>query len=74
MKRQIPGLHSGQQLTARHLEGMFLVRVDTASYRIPSPRGCTAASEHCGSSIGSFGTLPMTPNCSGKIKWTRKRF
>ena len=33
MKRQIPGLHSGQQLTARHLEGMFLVRVDTASYR-----------------------------------------
>ena len=33
MKRQIPGLHSGQQATARHLEGMFLVRVDTASYR-----------------------------------------
>ena len=33
MKRQIPGLHTGQQATARHLEGMFLVRVDTASYR-----------------------------------------
>jgi hypothetical protein len=33
MKRQIPGLHSGQQATARHLEGLFLVRVDTASYR-----------------------------------------
>jgi hypothetical protein len=33
MKRQIRGLHSGQQATARHLEGLFLVRVDTASYR-----------------------------------------
>ena len=33
MRRQIPGLHSGQQATARDLEGMFLVRVDTASYR-----------------------------------------
>ena len=33
MKRQIPGLHTGQQATARHLEGLFLVRIDTASYR-----------------------------------------
>jgi hypothetical protein len=33
MKRQIPGLHSGQQATARPLEGLFLVRVDTAAYR-----------------------------------------
>jgi len=33
MKRQIPGLHTGQQATTRHLEGLFLVRVDTASYR-----------------------------------------
>jgi len=33
MRRQIPGLHSGQQATARPLEGLFLVRVDTASYR-----------------------------------------
>jgi len=33
MKRQIPGLHSGQQATACPLEGLFLVRVDTASYR-----------------------------------------
>jgi len=32
MKRQIPGLHTGQQATARHLEGLFLVRIYTASY------------------------------------------
>ena len=96
MKRHIPGLHVGRQATASHLEGMFLVRVDTASYRwhpqkpflvlrfvilepnslphVPSPGGCTAASEHFGSSIGFFGTSAMTPNCSVKIKWMRKRF
>ena len=33
MKRHIPGLHVGRQATASHLEGLFLVRVDTASYR-----------------------------------------
>ena len=33
MRRHIPGLHSGQQTTDRHLEGLFLVRVDAASYR-----------------------------------------
>ncbi len=33
MKRHIPGLHAGRQPTASQLEGMFLVRVDTASYR-----------------------------------------
>ena len=33
MRRHIPGLHAGQPAAASPLEGMFLVRVDTASYR-----------------------------------------
>ena len=33
MKRHIPGLHSGQQDHESTLEGLFLVRVDAASYR-----------------------------------------
>ena len=33
MKRQIPGLHSRQQDRESLLEGLFLVRVDAASYR-----------------------------------------
>jgi hypothetical protein len=33
MKRHIPGLHSRQQDPESLLEGLFLVRVDTASYR-----------------------------------------
>ena len=33
MKRHIPGLHSGQQEAAQPLEGLFLVRVEWASYR-----------------------------------------
>ena len=33
MKRHIPGLHSGQQDHESTIEGLFLVRVDAASYR-----------------------------------------
>ncbi|MFZ0738542.1 MAG: hypothetical protein WCA98_18535 [Candidatus Acidiferrales bacterium] len=33
MKRHIPGLHSGQPTTDHPLDGLFLVRVDAASYR-----------------------------------------
>ena len=33
MKRHIPGLHARQQNAASLLEGLFLVRVDSASYR-----------------------------------------
>src|SRR6202045_5453112 len=33
MKRPIPGLHSRQQNCEDLLEGLFLVRVDSASYR-----------------------------------------
>ena len=33
MKRHIPGLHSRQQDGGRPLEGLFLVRVEWASYR-----------------------------------------
>jgi hypothetical protein len=33
MKRHIPGLHSRQQDQENLLEGLFLVRVDSASYR-----------------------------------------
>ena len=33
MKRHIPGLHSGQQDRDGALEGLFLVRIDVASYR-----------------------------------------
>ena len=33
MKRHIPGLHSRQQDRENLLEGLFLVRVDSASYR-----------------------------------------
>ena len=33
MKRQIPGLHLNQQGVENRLEGLFLVRVDKASYR-----------------------------------------
>ena len=33
MRRHIPGLHAGLPATASRLEGMFLVRVDAASYR-----------------------------------------
>jgi hypothetical protein len=33
MRRQIPGLHSRQQDTATPLDGLFLVRVERASYR-----------------------------------------
>ena len=33
MKRHIPGLHSRQQGHENLLEGLFLVRVDSASYR-----------------------------------------
>jgi hypothetical protein len=33
MKRHIPGLHSRQQDRESALEGLFLVRVDAASYR-----------------------------------------
>jgi hypothetical protein len=33
MKRHVPGLHAGQLDSERPLEGLFLVRVDWASYR-----------------------------------------
>jgi hypothetical protein len=33
MRRHIPGLHSGQQTIESNLDGLFLVRVDKASYR-----------------------------------------
>jgi hypothetical protein len=33
MRRQIPGLHSNQRGVENTLEGLFLVRVDKASYR-----------------------------------------
>ena len=33
MKRHIPGLHARQQDPESLLEGLFLVRVDSASYR-----------------------------------------
>ncbi len=33
MKRHIPGLHARQQNSDSLLEGLFLVRVDSASYR-----------------------------------------
>ena len=33
MKRHIPGLHSREQDRENLLEGLFLVRVDAASYR-----------------------------------------
>jgi hypothetical protein len=33
MRRHIPGLHSRQQAVASNLDGLFLVRVEQASYR-----------------------------------------
>jgi hypothetical protein len=33
MRKHIPGLHSGQQDLVSNLDGLFLVRVDRASYR-----------------------------------------
>src|SRR6202051_1136903 len=33
MRRHIPGLHSRQQAVESNLDGLFLVRVDSASYR-----------------------------------------
>lgn len=33
MRRHVPGLHSGQQTIESNLDGLFLVRVDKASYR-----------------------------------------
>ena len=33
MRRYIPGLHSGQQDLVSNLDGLFLVRVERASYR-----------------------------------------
>ncbi len=33
MRRHIPGLHPGQQSPEGNLDGLFLVRVDKASYR-----------------------------------------
>jgi hypothetical protein len=33
MKRHIPGLHSKQQTVENNLDGLFLVRVERASYR-----------------------------------------
>jgi hypothetical protein len=33
MRRHIPGLHSRQQTLENNLDGLFLVRVDKASYR-----------------------------------------
>ena len=33
MRRHIPGLHSGQQDLVSNLDGLFLVRVEQASYR-----------------------------------------
>jgi hypothetical protein len=33
MRRHIPGLHSGQQDMVSNLDGLFLVRVERASYR-----------------------------------------
>jgi hypothetical protein len=33
MRRHVPGLHSGQQTVESNLDGLFLVRVDRASYR-----------------------------------------
>jgi hypothetical protein len=33
MRKYIPGLHSGQQDLASNLDGLFLVRIERASYR-----------------------------------------
>lgn len=33
MRRHVPGLHSRQQPLDSHLDGLFLVRIDKASYR-----------------------------------------
>ena len=36
MRRHIPGLHSGQQYLVSNLDGIFLVRVEIASYSVAS--------------------------------------
>jgi hypothetical protein len=79
MRRHIPGLHSRQQNAESNLDGLFLVRVERASYRwhrqksflelrfiVLEPNG------RSGNSIGFFATSVTTPNCSTGIKWTKR--
>jgi len=53
MRRYIPGLHSGQQDLVSNLDGLFLVRVERASYRW-HPRNL---SWHCASPSWSLPSI-----------------
>jgi len=71
MKRHVPGLHSREQNGDLPLEGLFLVRVEWASYHWHSQRAFLQVPS--GSSIGSCAISAMTWNCSPKIIWTKRR-
>ena len=79
MKRYVPGLHGATQNGDTDLEGLFLVRVDRASYRwhpqkpffsiclnILEPKECT------GRTIS--GRLYSTPRALWKLSWFLRDF
>lgn len=67
MRRYIPGLHSGSEEVSRNLDGLFLVRVEYASYRWHPQKPFLAL---------RFGVLEPTPSqaisFSGRLYCTER--
>ena len=79
MRRHIPGLHSRQEIDGHPLEGLFLVRVEWASYRWHPQRAFLqlrfAVLEPQASERRSFsGRLYSTERALWKLNWFLRDF
>jgi hypothetical protein len=79
VKRYVPGLHGATQNADADLEGLFLVRVERASYRWHPQKPFFALGlnileprEYAGRTI--FGRLYSTPRALWKLSWFLRDF
>jgi hypothetical protein len=79
VKRHIPGLHSRQQDGDRPLEGLFLVRVEWASYRWHPQKAFlqvrfVVLEPHCFQRRSFSGRLYSTERALWKLNWFLRDF
>ena len=79
MRRHIPGLHSGQQDLVSNLDGLFLVRVERASYRWHPQKpffalrfGILEPTSH--EALSFSGRLYCTERALWKLRWFLRDF
>ena len=79
MRRHIPGLHSGHQDLVSNLDGIFLVRVESASYRWHSHKPFLALrfrilEPNSFEAISFSGRLYSTERALWKLNWFLRDF